>query len=380
MENQVTKTIKKNCTGCSACAAVCPKKCIVMKEDKEGFSYPSVRQELCISCGLCQEICPSMPVESEELPECYGGYHKDDKIRNVSSSGGIFSLAAKEILHKGGVVFGVIMEDVRAIHRYVETEDDLGRLCGSKYVQSELGKSMEKAKEFLNQGRWVLFCGTPCQVAGLYSFLGKTYEKLFTIDFICHGISSPLIFRKYLQEIHGKREWERISFRDKHSGWKKFGMYLKAKDGYQYQKDLTEDIYMQSFLRNMNLRPSCFQCRFRTVHRMSDWTLGDLWGAEEMVSGWVEDEGYSLILLQSEKGKQMWETVKGDAEVQAVQIDEVIRHNASLIASPWDFYTRDLFFKYATSNTLQKSIELAGKETLLKRIKRKGITMWRRNA
>lgn len=376
----MVKTDKKECTGCTACATLCPAKCITMKEDEEGFRYPIVQKDLCISCGLCQKVCPSKPFDSGEVLGCYGGYQKNDRIVRESSSGGLFSVVANEILKKGGVVFGVTMEGIRAVHRYVETAEDLRKLYGSKYLQSDLDDSMKQVKGFLDQGRWVLFCGTPCQVSGLHSFLGKTYEKLFTIDFVCHGISSPQIFCKYLEEIHGRRKWKKISFRDKYSGWKKFGIYLEAEDGYQYRESLTDDIYLQSFLKNMNLRPSCFQCKFRTIHRISDWTIGDLWGVEELVPDWKEDKGYSLILIHSEKGKQVWKQITENVQTQDVEIDRVCKYNSSLITSPWDFYTRDLFFKYAALNSVKKSMELAGKETWMKRLKRKGMVMWRRKS
>ncbi len=258
-----------------------------MTRDEEGFLYPSIDEKLCISCGVCKKICHSSVSEPTEEYEVYALYNKDEEARKKASSGGIFEVIAKEILKNNGIVFGVKMDGLKAIHTYIEKEEDLDLLIGSKYIQSNVGNTYKLVKRFLEQGKTVLYSGTPCQIQALYKILGKEYENLYTVDFVCHGVSSPKIFEKYIQEVLKIEDTiKSIRFRDKTEGWSDFSMYIESTGGVEYRKTMHDDVYLQSFLKNLNLRRSCFSCTCRTIHRVSNITLGDLWGCSEIYSDW----------------------------------------------------------------------------------------------
>ena len=245
--------IGKKCCGCNSCAQSCPKQCISMSEDNEGFLYPSVDTNLCVECHLCEKVCPVLNISSGQYPiSCYAAKSPDEQIRKESSSGGIFSLLAQKIIENDGVVFGAAFNKKwEVVHCYTETLEGLNSLRGSKYVQSKIGNAYEQVKTFLKNGRLVLFSGTPCQIAGLKTFLRKDYENLITLDFVCHGVPSPGVFRWYLQEqiyyyaarkssknsvFHSSIlsipqreiyfpdgvELDNVFFRDKRKGWKKY--------------------------------------------------------------------------------------------------------------------------------------------------------------
>lgn len=362
---------RRSCTGCGACVSVCPKECIRMEENEEGFLYPLIDHEKCINCGLCFKACPTEPEDDEQIQNVLAGYSRDPEIQKTSSSGGIFSHLAEVILEKDGVVFGVMMEDNRAVTCEISNSKELHYFRGSKYVQSYMGTAYKHAQNYLEEGRWVLFSGTPCQIAGLYSSLRKNYSRLITVDFICHGISSPAVLRKYLRETGNGKKADGIFFRDKSTGWKNFSMKVIWTDGSESCTSMSEDLYLQSFLKNLNLRSSCFSCKFRKIHRMSDITLGDLWGAEEFVENWFEDTGYSMVILQSTKGQELWNEIKDRIISLPIQLSQVAKCNSSLLKSPWDLYSRDLFFRYLPKYELQFCINKAQKNGIKKRVGRK---------
>lgn len=362
---------KRDCTGCGACIAMCPKGCIRFVENEEGFPYPLIDHTKCISCGACVRNCPTEPDDDKKIKAALAGYSRDPEIQRSSSSGGIFSHLAEAVLKKDGVIFGVAMEGNRAVTCEIEKTKELSYLRGSKYVQSYTEESYKHAAKYLEEGRWVLFSGTPCQIAGLYRVLKKNYSRLITVDFICHGISSPKVLRKYLAETGNGKKVSEISFRDKSSGWKKFSMKVNWTDNTVSCAPMTEDLYLQSFLKNLNLRPSCFSCKFRKIHRISDITLGDLWGAEDINENWTEDMGYSVIILQSVKGTEIWEEIKDQIVYIPVEISQVAMHNSSLTQSPWDEYSRNRFFSYLSKHDLQFCIDKAVKGGISKRIGRK---------
>lgn len=206
-------TDKSRCCGCESCRSVCPKKCISMKADKEGFLYPEVDLSQCVDCKLCEKVCPVLhPALLDRKPKVFAGINNDIKIRLQSSSGGIFTLLAEQILHKGGIVFGACFDEHwNVVHSYTDTIEGLEHFRGSKYVQSYVGDSFVQVKKFLDEGREVLFSGTPCQIAGLKNFLRKPYHNLLTVDVVCHGVPSPKVWQSYLYEsgcnaYHSKNE------------------------------------------------------------------------------------------------------------------------------------------------------------------------------
>ena len=362
---------KRSCTGCGACVCVCPVGCIQMVENKEGFFYPVIDHTQCIGCKKCYKVCPNEPEDDEDVVAVLAGYSHNRDIRLTSSSGGVFTHLAEEVLKRNGVVFGVAMQKSQAVICAVENIEEIPKLRGSKYVQSRVGNAYRQVEKYLKEGRLVLFSGTPCQIAGLYRVLKKEYMRLITVDFVCHGISSPQVLEKYLKERGNGKRISEIVFRDKTEGWNKFSMKIKWEDHTVSRASMEEDLYLQSFLKNLNLRSSCFSCKFRKIHRRSDITLGDLWGADEVVNGWTEDLGYSLILIQSKKGKELLESIKEKIVAVPVELSQVMLHNASLTTSPWDEYSRDLFFKNLKKYDLQRCISKAETNGIKKKAGRK---------
>ena len=320
---------KKDCCGCSACVQKCPKQCISLKEDDEGFLYPVVDKEACIDCGLCEKVCPVLHQGEPHKPlKVYAAKNQDEEIRRQSSSGGIFTLLAEKTIQEGGVVFGARFDENWEVkHDYTETIEGLAAFRGSKYVQSRMEDNYRKAEMFLKQGRKVLFSGTPCQVAGLKRFLRKEYEHLLTVDFICHGVPSPGVWRKYLKETVARMcdknsvstdpismedaHVESISFRDKSSGWKKYSFALTlsatSRSGVKNTVSLCEvfpqNTFMKGFLSDLYLRPSCYACAAKSGKSGSDITIGDLWGAPSIIGNEDDDKGTSLVLINKDRCK-----------------------------------------------------------------------------
>lgn len=305
---------KQDCCGCSSCVHVCPKQCISMEEDHEGFLYPKVDEYRCIDCHLCEMKCPIINpkrLNSIYVPQVYAAISKNTEVRIQSSSGGVFSLFAEQILLEGGLVYGASFDKKFFVrHTRIDSLENLFELRGSKYVQSCMGDIFSLVKKDLKNGRKVLFSGTPCQVEGLLSSLGKDAynENLITIDFICHGVPSPKVWKKYVQEkrkILGE-DINIISFREKKWGWRSFCLYIETVTGKSYRKILTFDKYMQAFLRNISLRPSCYNCQFKKEYRHSDVTLADYWGIQNIDRSMFDGKGTSMVLINSDKGNKMF--------------------------------------------------------------------------
>lgn len=318
---------KEKCCGCYACVQKCPKSCIAMQEDKEGFLYPHVDMDLCIDCGLCEKVCPVINQNESRKPlKVYAAKNNNEEIRKQSSSGGIFTLLAEKVIQEGGVVFGARFDDHWEVqHDYTETVEGLSAFRGSKYVQSRIEENFLKAENFLKEGRKVLFSGTPCQIAGLKRFLRKEYPNLLTVDFICHGVPSPEVWRRYLKETVARMcdknsvstapiskenaHIESISFRDKCAGWKKYSFALSlsatdrsgVKNTVSLNEIFTQNAFMKGFLADLYLRPSCYACRSKSGKSGSDITIGDLWGASSLIGNEDDDRGISLVLIHNAK-------------------------------------------------------------------------------
>ena len=326
---------KKDCCGCSACVQICPVKCIHLQEDEEGFLYPIVDKAKCIECGQCEKVCPFLNIENERKPiKVFAAQSKDDQLRLNSSSGGIFSLLAGCVLAEGGVVFGVRFDDNwQPVFDYAENIAELDVFRGSKYVQAIVGNAYIDAKAFLKQGRKVMFSGTACQIAGLKKFLKTEYENLLTVDVVCHGAPSPLVWRQYLKEIKmSDRREDRgkntvlsstkdipvitgISFRDKKLGWKKYSFVVRGKSAEGGQNSVLlsdihrENRFMQAFLSNMILRHSCYECKVKSGRSNSDITIADFWGVSKFHHEMDDDKGTSLVLAYTEKGLNTFNTI-----------------------------------------------------------------------
>ncbi len=348
---------KYMCTGCGACANVCPQNAIVMKDDCEGFLQPRINNEVCAECGLCSEICPVLNTKDPDVSEdgsseCYAAYSNDESVLMQSSSGGIFTHLAECVLSEKGIVFGAAFaEKFTVVHCSVENIDELYKLQGSKYVQSEIGDTYRKIKTALDSKRKVLFTGTPCQCAGLRSFLGREYKDLIICDLICHGVNSPSVYLKYLNELEKKynSKTEKVSFRNKTSGWKKFSVRIDFENGESYLSEFENDPFMLGFVKSKGgfyLRESCFNCKFKGLDRgWSDITLGDCWGIEKINNGFLNENGVSLVMINTGKGRNTFQKIIPRLSVCAVSANDAVRYNIHAVKSALRNSRRDTFFR-----------------------------------
>ena len=304
------------CTGCTACVNICPKKAIKYIENDNGFLYPDIDEALCIKCNKCKEVCPILKkkIEKESVKNTYAGWILDEKIRLESSSGGIFTAIAKEVINNNGYVCGASFNNNEIEHIIISKEEELYKLRGSKYVQSNLQKNniFSEIKRLLEEGFLVLFSGTPCQIAGLNNFLQKKYEKLITIDVVCHGVPSPKIFREYIEQLEADfdRKITKISFRDKTEGWRNPQFVLKNGEEILKKCAIYEDTFGRSFLTNMILRKACFNCKYSIIKSQADITLGDFWGAWLYKEELNDSKGVSLIITHTDKGEKVLQNLK----------------------------------------------------------------------
>lgn len=330
---------KKNCCGCMACAQKCPKNCIAMTVDEEGFLYPIVDIDTCVDCHLCEKVCPVQNQFNIKEPlQVYAAVNTDKDVLLNSSSGGIFSLLAERVIKEGGVVFGAAFNDEWEVcHTYTDSIEGIEKFRGSKYVQSRIGDSYKQAEHFLLEGRTVLFSGTPCQISGLKHYLMKPYNNLLSVDVVCHGTPSPGIWNEYIKTIPAKLVAGKntvfeslktmpvitgINFRDKKNGWQKFGFSAfisadrkEAKNSVSppkchcYHEYHQENLFMRGFLNNLYLRPSCYNCPARHGKSQSDILLGDFWGVLRKYPAFYNKDGVSLVLAYSEKGDAFFNSI-----------------------------------------------------------------------
>lgn len=350
----------ERCSGCHACASACPKNCIQMISDKEGFWYPRVATEQCVNCGLCERVCPIINKwnpDSTQIKNIIVAQNLNETIRINSSSGGIFTLIAEFIIDQGGVVFGAAFsDDFRSVyHICVDNKNDLEKLRGSKYVQSKIDDVFIRTKEYLDSGRMVLFTGTPCQIGGLNSFLRKDYNNLFTQDIICHGVPSPIIWEKYVEQCERKAasKMRRVFFRHKKYGWKSFSMSMEFANNTKYIRTLQEDPYIRLFFSNSCLRPSCYSCSFKTESRQADITLADFWGVQYTVSKMDDDKGTSLVIIHSEKAVNLMKSISSFIISQDIDMDAVLKYNPALIQSAQKNVHREMVFKRIASYDIE---------------------------
>ena len=340
---------KEKCCGCGACAQSCPVSCISMKQDEEGFLYPEADPVRCVECERCTQACP-MPEYGDagrkKREEClkdtraFGGFSQDDAIRRESSSGGMFTLFAESVFCESGVVYGAGLDpDMKVVHCKAETEEELAPLRKSKYVQSEIRNTFAEIRDHLQSGRKVLFVGTACQTAGLRAFLGGEDPLLITCDFICHGVPSPLVFSKYLSWL-GKKRGSRVTafeFRNKRVPWSSSGQQkgtiIRYEDGgEECHIPAFRDPFMNAFLSDICLRPSCGACPFKGLPgSYSDITIADFWGAGKAAPDLCDSLGTSLILVHSEKGMRLMQKVSEEFRGREVETAAAIRRNPCVL-------------------------------------------------
>lgn len=377
MIDKIINAKKFRCTGCTACYSGCPTSAITMRSDKEGFLYPAVDYNKCVECGLCKKICPTIGESSafsdeDSKVEAYAAYNKDSDVRFKSSSGGVFSLLAEEILAQHGVVYGAAMgNDLVVRHVKVETLADLEKLRGSKYVQSALGDSFRSCKEMLEKGRAVLFSGTPCQIGGLKSYLRKEYENLYTVDIICHGVPSPLVWKKYIEAENATQPIRTVSFRCKSAGWKNFSFRLEKQNGTFSEEDVSKNPFVSGFLNNLYLRKSCYNCSFKLLHRCSNMTIADFWGVDEIMPELDDDLGTSLVFIHDLQGSRMLRKISSRMVMKKTSIEDALKRNNVMVESVGRHKKREVFFKKMAENKNGNIIPLIEKYAVYHSLRKK---------
>ena len=376
---------KCQCTGCTACANSCPRQCIQMKKDSAGFFYPEiVKPSACIDCGACERACPVLAdnkvTGNHSLAFAYAAFAKNEPLRMESSSGGVFSELATVILQMGGIVYGAIYDEKGEVrHIGIECQEELGKLRGAKYSQSILDDTFLNLKKQLDSGRTVLFSGTPCQVAGLKSFLKHDYDNLVCIDFVCHGVPSPMVWEKYV-EYRSQYDNEgvlplHINLRNKESGWRNYTYSVEF--AYANEKRYFclngNDPYMYLFVNDYILRESCSDCYFKGYNRVSDITLGDFWGIQKIDSEMDDNKGTSLVLTHDAKGESLLKKIAGHVKLKQVTLEQTSKENLSLLQSSVHRPSRNKVLKKIESENFQAILPFLQKEQSVQKRNRDGI-------
>ena len=371
---------KKYCCGCEACKNICVQNCIEMEYDKEGFLYPKINEEICINCGLCNKVCP---IENNKLfrnkfIEVFAGINKNENIRRESTSGGIFTALCDKFIKNNGVVFGVAFNNENVvIHKKVESIEGLKDLRGAKYVQSRIENTFIEAKQLLDEGKEVLFSGTPCQIAGLYGYLRRDYKNLLTVSIVCHGVPSPIVFDNYIKNIEKKykKSIRNIYFRSKDDGsWKESRFKIIFSDGSKFSIGIGKDLYTNSFLNDLISRPSCYECKFKKDTFVGDFMIGDFWGIGDKRPDLDDDIGTSLILVNSQKAKKLINDIDS-VYLQKMNYEDALRGNPNLEISAIENKNRTKFMDDFSNGVLFDKISKKYMKPLIitrkKRIKNK---------
>lgn len=318
---------KRMCSGCTACKEICPVNAIEMSKDEEGFLYPKISQDKCINCGMCAKLCPfkRKNIDHAKLPKnIIGVKHLEE--RKTSRSGGMFSAMSNYILQENGVIYGCILgENLEVFHTRAESKKEADKFKGSKYVKSDIKDVYSQVKEDLEQGKKVLFSGTGCEIAGLNVALGGMNTKnLYTCDLICHGVPSPLIYKEFIEFMEEKEKDKilHIDFRDKSFGWSSHKETLTFQN-----KKITTSYYTELFYSHYILRPSCYNCQFSNMDRVADITIGDFWGIKEENEQFYDEDGISLVLVNTEKGEKIVKNIIDDIEYIPVYTKSYMQHN-----------------------------------------------------
>lgn len=350
---------KADCCGCYACYNICPVNAIDMCSDEEGFWYPVILQDRCINCQQCEKVCPTYnKPDIFSAKSAFGCYANNEEELMSSSSGGVFSVMARKILSCGGIVCGAAFnEDMEVVHTIIDKENDLSKIKGTKYVQSRIGNVYFELEQYLEKGKQVLFSGTPCQVAGLKSYLKKEYENLLCIDLICHGVPSPEIWKRYLREILNGTKAKYVTFRNKKMGISNITLDYELENGEVIQERYSESLYIKGFIQNLYLRPSCFKCNFKGTDRCSDMTIGDFWAMREYHPDEYQENGVSAVIIHSEKAEKLFSKVSADMKVVQATPDEIGCWNECLFASVQPNSKRGDFFSSLSCYTVFESIE-----------------------
>ncbi len=326
---------KHQCYGCGACSNICSKNAIILKQDVNGFYYPEISSALCIECGLCAKVC-QIGKETNKLNNksefCFG-IKANDEIREHSSSGGIFTLISDSILKDNGVCVGVKYDEkFNVVFDVASTAQQRDKFCGSKYVQGDLRDVFKKVKHYLQSGTNVLFSGTPCQVNALNFFLESLNvdtNLLLTIDLVCHGVPSPKVWKEYVSELQEtyNSELSEFTFRDKNSGWHGYHILAKFKNGLVIRENSATMSFVKLFTKDLMLRPSCYKCRYSSLNRTGDITIGDFWGIENIDVDFSDNQGVSLVMFNTEKAKKYLEDIETKIRIKKYETSMLKQHN-----------------------------------------------------
>ena len=367
---------KNSCSGCSACFSICPKHAIEMVPDDEGFNYPKIDSLLCIDCGLCNAVCPFLSDEAScrtSVLSVYAARKKDHSILDSSSSGGVFSLLSDEVLNQQGVVFGAsFSQDFSQVnHISVRKKEDLLKIKTSKYVQSNISNAFIECKKELENGAFVLFSGTPCQIDGLKLFLGKEYSNLLCVEVVCHGVPSEKLWQKYLNHLISKNgHIISATFRSKKSGWENFGtnfVFEKKELFTVHQKD----DYLIPFLKNMSLRPSCYCCKSKTRKSKADIILGDFWRINKVAPDFYDEKGVSMVIVNTDKGFDFINRIKEHIDCLEIDKNEIVEHKMAFSKSMGKPFGRDSFYSDVFKSSFKKINKKYFQPSLFLKIKNK---------
>lgn len=330
-----------------------------MYADEEGFLYPEISQEKCVHCNRCKDVCPILhKPDNYSLELAFGCYAQNEEERMSSSSGGFFSVLARAVLSDGGVVCGAAYDkDMVVKHVIVDDDKELYKIKGTKYVQSRIGDTYSRLRGYLQEGKRVLFSGTPCQVAGFKAYLGKEYENLISVDLICHGVPSPAVFQRYLKEVSVDQKVVNMTFRNKQNGMKNVTVDFELEYGDTIAQRYSECPYTIGFIKNLYIRPSCFECKFKGKERCSDITIGDFWSIKEYHPNFSDDYGTSAIIVHSQKGKNILDEINQQLIKTKATADEIACWNECLLTSITKNENRTKFFEIWNYMTIKEAVE-----------------------
>lgn len=351
IDKSVSNIDKHQCCGCMMCGDACPKGAISFPITK-GFWYPSVVDAKCINCGICNKKCPVLNVNTKREStkvDYYGVKTKNDEVRWHSTSGGFFTELANYVIERDGLVIGALYDgDNCIVHAVGRDKEDITKLRQSKYAQSNTSGIYIQVKDLLNQNKQVLFCGTPCQVEALYAFLGNRPENLITMDFICLGICSPWIFRKYLDMLESKyiSKAKRVWFKNKTNGWRAISNRIDFENGETYLRSGKYDLFMRLFVTDaLSMRSNCENCKFRSIHHISDFTVGDFWGVEKVNPEIDDNKGISALCVNTDKAQNIFSQLKSNLDYFKTDADSIVKHNFSVLAPMKTNPNQDLFME-----------------------------------
>lgn len=370
---------KNMCTGCGACNNICPKNSISMLEDEEGFLYPNINKNSCIKCNMCEKVCPVLnridETNNYKKPYVYAAWSLDEKVRFNSTSGGIFTELAKGILSDNGYVVGARYNKKNIVEHYIiDKIKHIAILRQSKYIQSNIGLIFKDVRDLLDRGNKVLFVGSPCEVSGLLNFLRRKYENLIVVDFVCRGTNSPKVYRKYLNSLENKykSKVKKVWFKNKTYGWNRFSTKIIFENGKHYIKDRYNDSFMRGYIEhNLYMRRCCENCMYKSLPRISDITLADFWGIGNSSPKLDEDKGTSLVIINSDKGKKLFEDIGDSIFSKKSSMEVALKGNHCILNSIKANPRRTEFFEEIDNTPFEKLIKRYCGSVIISNIKRK---------